>query len=100
MDSAIAVGQKLFCFTNCSEVSINVSWLVCSYSYKAVLYYREVDRALNILGVGDTPCDPGKWDKQQVAIWMESHSVSNIHACTCVCTHTYQGVELHAILIF
>ena len=36
-----------------------------------------------MLGAGDTTCDPGRWDKRQVAIWMESHSVSHVS------THAY-----------
>lgn len=30
------------------------------------------------MGVSDTPCDPGRWDKRQVAIWMESHTVGYV----------------------
>ena len=45
------------------------------HAYNIMLLYREAGRALRLLGVGDTPCDPGRWDKRQVAVWMESHSV-------------------------
>ena len=40
-----------------------------------MISYREAGRALKVLEV-ESPCDPGSWDSRQVAIWMESHSVS------------------------
>ena len=85
--------------------------------YGCAVYYREASTALNLLGVEDASCDPGKWDKRQVSVWMESHSVSYTHAnielklilvfvyvcvcfCMCVCVCVCVYMSCHHISVF
>ena len=65
---------KNYSTSSAAQKSVLFDQLVDTHVY--ICQHREAGRALSLLSVGDTPCDPGKWDKRQVAIWMESHSVS------------------------
>ena len=81
MDPAIIVDNELFYLFKGQGVSATPYYT--EHMWYTVLLFREAGRALKILEV-ESSCDPGSWDCRQVAIWMESHSVSLCVLCITV----------------